>query len=127
MISDIELFLIPLVLFFGLYELTKGKWERIIPGTRKFLEKIFAPILALPYGDKIAHAFLGVTAFIPMLTTTTYLGMGFFALFCGYVWEIFWYYVRGDKIEHLDAVAVGIGGFILALIPYSLGLVNFTW
>ena len=99
----------------------------IINKARSALEAIYAPILRLPYGDKWAHSTGGITAFIPMITETTYLGMGFFAWFCGYVWEIFWYYGRGDKISHLDALAVGAGGFLLALFPLWMGVVHFTW
>lgn len=94
---------------------------------RSFLEAIYAPILRLPYGDKWAHSTGGIVAFIPMITSTTYLGMGLFAWFCGYVWEFFFRWFRGDEVSHLDAAAVGIGGFVLSLIPLWMGAVPFVW
>jgi hypothetical protein len=94
---------------------------------RDKINAFYAPILKLPYGDKIAHGTGGVVSLLLLFGNTNYVGMVLSAWFAGYVWEFLWRFVRDDEVSHLDALAVALGGAVISLPFWLLGVVPFTY
>lgn len=90
------------------------------------LVEVYQPLLRLPYGDKLAHATLGILALPTYLIDDTLLSISAVSYIIGLGIEAIQVKFMDKPFSHLDALAVWTGGTILALLLLAIGIITLS-